>query len=119
MAVTLTLQNNGVVLDRVEKSLARNLEAKYSWYNCTNLNDNQQFVKHRGNGVCDAYPGMLHVLHKLFTSNGVDAKIDFIIPFPYEAISQVRKVNSKVIWNPKLIPIPKIGNGNRSNDIVG
>jgi hypothetical protein len=49
----------------------------------------------------------------------VDAKIDFIIPFPYEAIRQVRKVNSKIIWNPKLISIPKIGNGNRSNDIVG
>jgi hypothetical protein len=49
----------------------------------------------------------------------VDAKIDFIIPFSYEAICQVRKVNPKIIWNPKLISVSKIGNRNRSNDIVG
>ena len=75
--VKLNFERNNVELTGIAPSLAKNLEAKFSWFNCIDLNDQQKFVAHVGNGDCHAYPGMFHVLRELLEKNGAQVQSSF------------------------------------------
>lgn len=76
--VEIVFEDNRLTVTGISKDLANNLEAKYSWFDCLDLNKREYFFKYIPElNVSHGFPGLFYILKNLFDVNNVPCKVSF------------------------------------------